>query len=84
MSAPFRYSVAGTVVTLNRMHPRGEWFLPNHAMHADSAPTLRFHIGDPCRRAGDGERSAMQRLARLFRTFRGLFCDRSRRSVLGI
>ena len=31
------------------------WAL-NHAMHTDSAMTLRFHIGDHGRGAGDGDR----------------------------
>jgi hypothetical protein len=30
---------------------------PNNAMHTDSAVTLRFHIGDHWRGAGDGARS---------------------------
>ena len=30
----------------------------NYAMHTDSAITLKFHIGDHWRGAGDGERWA--------------------------
>jgi len=57
---------------------------PNHPAAGKAGIALCFDFGHHCPGLPEPGRSAMQRLAPCLGHFGGLFCDRSRRSVIAL